>query len=192
MNYSKRPVFLVVLLSGLALLLAGCSTSSRAPGYSGAYRVALNEFDDAAAPVADDAIARFLAVYSGLTAEDLPERVSAAYAESLYFSDTLHVIHDRDSLETYLLKTGERLDDIRVEVLSVSQDGADVYVRWIMTTAFSVGGRDIEAESLGITHLRFDDAGKVILHQDFWDSTEGLFSHLPFVGAVVRWARSKT
>ena len=53
-------------------------------------------------------------------------------------------------------------------------------------------GKDIEATSIGISQLRFNADGKVVMHQDFWDSTEGLFSHLPGIGGAVRWVRSKT
>ncbi len=174
----------------LTSLLAGCASSS-APSYVSAYREALSDFDQAS-PASRQAVETFLAVYTGMTSDDLPQRVEAAYAQELYFSDTLHVFHDRAALSEYLQETGKRLEDIEVDVLSVTEDNADVYVRWIMTTRFSVAGKDIEAESLGITHLRFNNAGQVILHQDFWDSTEGLFSHLPVVGGVIRWARSKT
>lgn len=173
-----------------ALFLAGCADRDDRR-YVAAYQQALASFPGAT-EVDPAAVDTFLAVFTGLTSDDLPARVAAAYAPELYFSDTLHVLHSRDALADYLHKTGERLDDITVTVLSVNQDGEDVYVRWQMQTQFSVMGKDIDALSIGISHLRFNNQGQVILHQDYWDSTEGLFSHLPFVGGVVRWARGKT
>ena len=40
-------------------------------------------------------------------------------------------------------------------------------------------------------HLRFNDAGQVVLHQDFWDSSQGFFEHVPILGAMIRWVRNR-
>lgn len=181
---------LVFALLLATTLITGCSAGDERR-YVAAYQQALVDHRGVT-EIDPGAIDSFLAVFTDLTAENLPALIATAYAENLYFSDTLHVLHSRDELTTYLKKTGDKVDAVTVDVLSVNQDGEDVYVRWHMQTAFSVMGRDIDAASVGISHLRFNDQGQVILHQDFWDSTEGLFSHLPFVGGVVRWARSKT
>lgn len=42
-----------------------------------------------------------------------------------------------------------------------------------------------------MTHIRFDSEGKVILHQDFWDSTGGLFEHVPALGWMLRRAKKR-
>ena len=190
MKTRARTTFVqVAALAASVTMLGGCAAKQEP--YAAAYRQALSS-QDSSAPASEEAIQNFLAVYAGMTRPDLAELVDVAYAPSLYFNDTLKTIHDREALKHYLASTARHLDDLQVEVLSIHQDNGDVYVRWIMHTAFEVAGRDIQAESIGITHLRFNPSGQVILHQDFWDNTEGLFSHLPFVGGVVRWARSKT
>ena len=185
----KPPLFIAAMIMS-GLLVGGCS-STREHSYTVDYRQALDTYAGVA-PVPQPSIEAFLQVYAGLTSADLPERVRKAYAPELYFCDTLNVIRDRDSLIHYLQETGKRLKSIDVDVLSVSHDGPDVYVRWQMTTHFHVMGKDVEATSIGISQLRFNADGKVVMHQDFWDSTEGLFSHLPGIGGAVRWVRSKT
>lgn len=45
--------------------------------------------------------------------------------------------------------------------------------------------------SVGMSHIRFDADGKVILHQDFWDSTGGLFEHVPGLGWMLRSVKSR-
>jgi len=42
-----------------------------------------------------------------------------------------------------------------------------------------------------VTMVRFDSQGRVILHQDFWDSAQGVWDHVPGVGAAIRWIQSK-
>lgn len=38
----------------------------------------------------------------------------------------------------------------------------------------------------GATHLRFDAAGKVVLHRDYWDAAEELYAKLPLLGSLMR------
>ena len=54
---------------------------------------------------------------------------------------------------------------------------------------FSAKGRDIHSVSIGMTQLRFNDEGKIILHQDYWDGAEGFYQHLPYIGYFVRKVR---
>jgi steroid delta-isomerase len=39
--------------------------------------------------------------------------------------------------------------------------------------------------------VRFDDAGRVAWHRDYWDAAEELYAKLPVVGAVVRMLRRR-
>lgn len=50
-------------------------------------------------------------------------------------------------------------------------------------------GREIVIH--GVTHLRFDAAGLVSLHRDYWDAAEELYQHLPVVGAAMRLLRRR-
>ena len=42
------------------------------------------------------------------------------------------------------------------------------------------------SDTIGITHLRFNKAGRVVLHQDFWDTGLGFYQHIPVLGRVVQ------
>ncbi|MDQ5877497.1 MAG: hypothetical protein QG638_228, partial [Pseudomonadota bacterium] len=38
----------------------------------------------------------------------------------------------------------------------------------------------------GVTHLRFDAAGRVDYHRDYWDAAEELYMKLPAIGCLMR------
>jgi len=61
----------------------------------------------------------------------------------------------------------------------------------VMVMEFKAKSKDIYSKSIGMTQLRFNQEGKIIFHQDFWDSTEGFYQHLPYIGYIVRKIRSK-
>lgn len=184
-----KDMFKLISLTLMVFVLAGCAGRDKA-SYVSAYQAASSEFSGAAiesmAPVE-----RFKAVYADLKGPNLAERVNAAYAENLYFNDTLHTTNDRAGLSEYLQKTAERVESVQVEVDRVIVDGPDVWLKWRMSTRARALGRTMQADTIGMTHLRFDDDGMVVLHQDYWDSTEGVFSHLPFIGGLVRWTRNR-
>ena len=69
------------------------------------------------------------------------------------------------------------------------QDGEDFFLLWFMETRFSILGSERDVRTIGVSHLRFDDQGKVIFHQDFWDSSQGLDQQLPILGGFSRWLR---
>ena len=179
----------VICISALVLVLGGCAGRDRI-SYVVSYQEASDRFSgvavDSSAPVE-----RFKAVYADLKGPDLARRIEAAYAETLYFNDTLHTFDNRAALSNYLQQTAERVDSVEVDVSRVIVDGTDVWLQWRMKTRARALGRTMRADTIGMTHLRFDNNGQVVLHQDYWDSTEGVFSHIPIVGGLVRWTRNR-
>ena len=186
---------LIKLLTSAALigaLTAGCLARSEVMDSTtvSAYEQAIAQFAGNQSHI-DDGMARFESAFSDLTAEDRAERFKALYAPELYFNDTLHVLRTRDEVVDYMTRTGGSLSESRVDIEHVIRDGNDVYVRWTMEFKTRAAGRDIHSHSIGMTHLRFDEEGRVVLHQDFWDSGHALYAHLPFVGFAVRQAHNR-
>ncbi|MBM7334968.1 MAG: nuclear transport factor 2 family protein [Alcanivorax sp.] len=187
------PTFLIrALLAPLALtlLLTGCASraADQQQGYSHLYEQGLRS-RQGASPVSDQALQRFIDLYSPIDADYIEAHLDDVYAPDLYFNDTLATIYDRETLKAHMLKTAERLDYMNLDVQQTWRDGEDVFLRWIMETHFSIMGSEREARTIGISQLRFDDQGRVIFHQDFWDSSQGLDQHLPILGTVTRWLR---
>lgn len=178
-----------ILLTFLAvLLLSGCG-GLRQQDYSTDYLRALNkpgkDSQGLAGSVTGKDLEGFISLYADLKSVDVASRARNVYAKDMYFNDTLQTLRTAESLAHYLTETAARLEDIQVEFLGWSLQGQDAFVRWRMFTRYSIYARDIEVTTLGMTHLRFDESGKIILHQDFWDSTQGLWLHLPIIGTVI-------
>ena len=129
----------------------------------------------------DDRLINFLELFSDLTCNDIGTKVREVYSEHIYFSDTLKVIDDLDELANYLEATGNHLEYSRIIFDRVFQIGDEYFIQWYMKTGFNLLGRALQTKSIGMSHIRLDEEGKVILHQDFWDNTEGLFRHIPLI-----------
>ena len=112
------------------------------------------------------------------------------YADSFYFNDTFKTFNSLDDLVEYMQKTAEQVTVTRVALLDVAKSDSDYYLRWVMDMVFMAKGREVKSKSIGMTQLRFDQEGKIILHQDFWDGGEGFYQHLPFVDYIVNKIQS--
>lgn len=132
----------------------------------------------------------FRQLYSQLEDKGLADKVAKAYAEKLYFNDTVVTLHDRKELREYLQHTQEALDSMHFEVLDIFEKDHDVLVRWSMRTQFTIMGQQRDVKSLGVSHLRFNNDGKIVLHQDYWDSTQGFYQHIPLIGGLLRWIKN--
>ncbi len=132
----------------------------------------------------------FVNLYNQLEDNALADNVAKAYAEKLYFNDTVVTLHDQQALQKYLQHTQEALDSMQFEVLDTYEKNNDVLVRWSMRTQFTILGQQRDVHSIGISHLRFDSDGKIVLHQDYWDSTQGFYQHVPIIGGFLRWIKN--
>jgi len=180
--------FVVVIIITIGCIARGGGTMDNFS--ENAYEAALDRFPGSTESI-DTGLDAFVAGYGNLAHENLRARISELYAEQLYFNDTIHTYTSRDELVAYLGKTGDALDESIVEVKQVMRDGNDVFVRWSMDFKLRAVGREIHSRSIGMTHLRFNERGQILVHQDFWDSGHALYAKLPVVGWFIRRAHSQ-
>ena len=133
----------------------------------------------------------FVEVFENLDDEMLEQRIQTAYAEDIYFNDTLITLYNRDALIEYLKTTGEKANFVKTTILDVAQSNDDMYVKWLLEMEFEVFGKKRLSRSVGMSHLRFDEDGKIYLQQDFWDSASGLYRHMPVVGGLISWVKKR-
>lgn len=129
-------------------------------------------------------------IYANFKQGATEDNIRAVYAEKLYFNDTFKIIEDLDELVSYMSESASQVNSTKVEILDVMRSKDDYFIRWSMKMDLRVKGKDIYSHSIGMTQLRFNEAGKVVFHQDFWDSSEAFFEHLPLMGRLVKKVKS--
>lgn len=134
-----------------------------------------------------EALQRFQTFFSDFSPNKIERLIDQTYAETVWFNDTLKTVQGREALKEYLRHSAEAVDNCRVEILDrVAGEQQDYYLRWRMWISFKRFKRGVETHSIGMSHLRFDPAGRVLLHQDYWDAASALFEHVPLLGAGIR------
>lgn len=173
-------VAVVLACVGAWVITRPAVPKSLVPGYQDA----LEQFPGTTESIAQG-LKDFETAYQNLADEHLADRVHSLYAENLYFNDTLHTFTTREQLAGYMGATSESLNSSSIRIDQIMQDGGDVWVRWTMHFESSAGGRIIQSDSIGMSHLRFNEKGQIVLHQDFWDAASGLYRNLPVVGYIL-------
>lgn len=135
-----------------------------------------------------EAEGRFVAFFKDVTPQTIQAQTTGLYAENVWFNDTLKTLYGREAVKAYFLKISNNTGFMRCNILDFARSGSNYYVRWTMDVQFKNSKETIR--TIGMTQLRFDSDGRIIFHQDFWDSGAGFFEHIPVLGAAVRWIKS--
>lgn len=138
------------------------------------------------------ALERFKRFFSDLTPQRVRNDAASVYAANAILHDTLATHEGVEAIRAYLMRTAERASGVKVDIQRVLIEGNDAFLVWRMDitwSAFRQKGRT--TRSHGMSHIRFDNDGKVALHHDFWDSAGGFFEHLPLVGGLIRWVKRR-
>jgi len=178
------------IVSLTVVLLSGCS-QTREASYADAYRDALPRYQGTS-DVTEAMTERFVIFFSHeQTADGDTPDPAELYGEPLYFSDTLLTTENREAALAHLRRMHDSTESLDVTVLDRLIDGQDAYLIWQMTAVFTPVSGAVTSNSIGVTHLRFDAAGRIILQQDFWDSAAGLYQHVPVLGSLIGTVQSR-
>lgn len=133
------------------------------------------------------ALANFEAFFASFVPDKVERLLDRTYAPGVWFNDTLKTIEGREALGPYLKHSASAVDDCRVTIDDRLGNGrGDWYVRWRMMIRFKRFARGQDTWSIGMSHLRFDAEGLIVLHQDYWNAADAFYAHLPLVGAAIR------
>ena len=137
------------------------------------------------------ALDRFRDFWRELSVTGIQENIAHVYDDTIWFNDTLKTIENLDALKKYMLQTHDAVDTCTVDFLDMAYSSGNYYARWKMTVTPKGASPDAAWVSTGMTHLRFNQDGRVVLHQDYWDAAGGLYEHLPVVGWLLRNIRAR-
>jgi len=132
------------------------------------------------------AIERVKDFLTSFTQEGVLAKIRNVYAENAYYFDPFKELNGIDAIEAHFVRLLKPVESCTFELPDIAVSGGDYYFRWIYDAKFKTFKKGRVFRSYGITHIRFDETGKVILHMDYWDSASGLFEHIPVLGGLIK------
>jgi hypothetical protein len=177
------------------VVLAGC-TAARPADPLGGYRKALAATDPSTISTVEpdsvaesEAVNRFVDFYKVFSAEAIRAKVRGVYADGAYFRDPFHEVTGIDAIETYFVTSTDAVEECTFDIQDVAGLHGNYYVRWVMHLKTKRDPKN-PIEAVGVTHVRFDDKGKVVFHQDYWDAGI-VYERVPVVGWLIGKIRGR-
>ena len=174
--------------------MASCSAAKPADPEAG-YRRALAATASAptVAPKSEaeaKAVAGFIDFYKVFSFDSVKAKTRAVYAPNGYFRDPFHEVAGIDAIEHYFLASTETIEDCRFDIHDVARHEREFYFRWTMHLKTKRDPKN-PIEAIGMTHVRFDEEGRVLFHQDYWDAGSVVYEKVPVLGSLVRFVKKR-
>lgn len=126
--------------------------------------------------------------YQTLTPESVA-RFGEFYSADAWFKDPFNEVRGLPAIERIFRHMFTQVGEPRLVVTeTVADDGGAVLV-WEFCYRVRLWGKGETQVMRGVSHLKFDAAGKVSQHRDYWDTGEELYMKLPVLGGMWRGLR---
>lgn len=137
-----------------------------------------------------ESLSRIVAFYETLNKQTLPQ-LRDLYAANAYFKDPFNEVTHVAEIEKIFAHMFVALHDPRFVVTTrISQDH-EAFLTWNFNFRIKHYKPNIVQTIRGASHLRFDEAGRVRFHRDYWDAAEELYEKLPIIGSLLRLVKRR-
>jgi hypothetical protein len=185
-----------ILMCMVLLIAVGCAQRMQEGGDMVRYERALAETDPAKAgrlqpgsELEKEAVSRFVDFYRVFSPEVIRKGLRGLYADGAYFRDGFKEVVGTQAMEDYFLKSAEGIQTCTFDIQEMAVHQGNYYFRWVMHLTMKRSPDD-PIRTVGMSHVRYDAKGKVIFHQDYWD-TGAVYEKIPVMGTVIRWIKNK-
>jgi limonene-1,2-epoxide hydrolase len=135
------------------------------------------------------AIEKFYDFYKVFSGDVIRKAIKDVYAENAYFRDGFREVQGVENLEKYFLSSTETFHECTFDIQDVASHEGNYYYRWVMNLVLK-RNKDEKLQAVGMSHVRYDKNGKIIFHQDYWD-TGVIFEKIPVLGPIITWIRNR-
>ncbi|MET0982832.1 MAG: nuclear transport factor 2 family protein [Telluria sp.] len=135
----------------------------------------------------NDALAmeRVVRFYETIDAHTLHTALAAVYAPDARFKDPFNEVIGVAAIGAIFVHMFEQVGEPRFKVTAqMAQDG-QAFLVWEFRFRLKQLAKG-EQRIRGASHIRFNGAGLVAEHRDYWDAAEELYEKLPLVGGLMR------
>ena len=126
-------------------------------------------------------VKKYLNLFSNLTPDNI-NKFDDLISKDIIFVDPFNNIKGINAFKNIFYHMFENVKDPKFLILDYSINKQRVYLKWKMTFFAFKSLQTIE----GMSELLLNDVGKVISHIDYWDSLNGIFIKIPFIGYLYK------
>lgn len=136
-------------------------------------------------------LARYVKFFETLSPDSLKE-LEAHYTPNARFKDPFNDVTGTERIRPVFEDMFRTIGIPQSHVTDTawSETSNDTaFLRWTFT--YRIRGRGAPKTVEGMSALIIAADGRVGSHIDYWDAAQGLYEHLPVIGAALRWIRKR-
>ncbi len=136
------------------------------------------------------ATTRFVHFFEALRPDSVA-RLGEVYAADVYFKDPFNEVHALAQVQQIFSHMYVALERPRFVVTGQVGEGHECFLTWDFEFHFRKHHPTVLRTIRGTSHLKFNQAGLVSYHRDYWDAAEELYEKLPLLGSLMRWLKKR-
>lgn len=133
-----------------------------------------------------ESLSRIVQWFENLTVQTLSS-IDCIYAAQAHFKDPFNDVVGAGYIRAIYSHMFENLTDPAFEITQTIEQGQRAFVAWRFTFQWRGKAFDIP----GCTQMTLNQQGLIVEHVDYWDVAQGIYEHLPLLGAVLRKLRQR-
>jgi hypothetical protein len=133
-------------------------------------------------------LAALIEFYEQLSPQSV-ERFPEFYNSDAWFKDPFNEVTGVAAIQHIFTHMFRQVGEPRFIVIDQVADERGAMLIWEFHYRVRSWGGGRPQVMRGVSHLRFDAAGKVNYHRDYWDTGEELYMKVPLLGMLMRGLR---
>jgi limonene-1,2-epoxide hydrolase len=133
---------------------------------------------------------KFLSTYNQLGSHNL-DLLAEIYSEDVRFVDPVHEITGLVALRDYFAGLYESITAVSFDFTERISSPGKSFVEWKMQFSHPKLARGATITLSGVSHLQFNEDGRVCYHRDYFDLGEMLYEHIPLLGKMVLYCKRR-
>ena len=126
-------------------------------------------------------INNYLNLFSNLNKENI-KKFDDLVVKDIIFIDPFNNIKGLDNFKNIFYHMFDTVEEPKFDIVDYAQNKDHIFLKWKMTFYAFKTSQTIE----GMSDITLNKEGKVISHLDYWDSLNGIFIKLPFLGFLYK------
>ena len=126
-------------------------------------------------------INNYLNLFANLNKENI-KKFDDLVVKDIIFIDPFNNIKGLDNFKNIFYHMFDTVEEPKFDIVDYAQNKDHIFLKWKMTFYAFKASQTIE----GMSDITLNKEGKVISHLDYWDSLNGIFIKLPFLGFLYK------
>lgn len=134
------------------------------------------------------ALDRVLHFFENVSPQSVKE-IAALYDADAYFKDPFNEVRGQANIIHIFEHMFRQVDAPHFIIKQSILQDEDAFIVWDFE--FNMRSTKQLQTIHGSSHVRFNTAGKVAYHRDYWDAAEELYEKIPVLGSMMRFIKRK-